>query len=245
MSGHGKYVPGAGPIFLCQDYYVKGTRKNLKIDEFITWFCSWRYRDQFLFYDACQDATASVGQLSSVQASGPDPPPGAYEPDPEVGLAACYACRAGQTAWAGDGRGVLIRHSLDELEPTLWDNLDPDAPEQDKIQYDWATGRRVVDLDKLFNDIIAEKIMEAANAGQKFQSPFCQPHGRALVDGFSPILELPALPTTTVTVLVDPPGAMSDVQFHHTPVAGHPSRLFHPVQRHAAENPRDAEVSAG
>ena len=54
--------------------------------------------------------------------------------------------------------------------------------------------------------------MEAANAGQKFQSPFCQPHGRALVDGFSPILELPALPTTTVTVLVDPPGAMSDVQ---------------------------------
>ena len=133
MSGHGKYVPGAGPIFLCQDYYVKGTRKNLKIDEFITWFCSWRYRDQFLFYDACQDATASVGQLSSVQASGPDPPPGAYEPDPEVGLAACYACRAGQTAWAGDGRGVLIRHSLDELEPTLWDNLDPDAPEQDKF----------------------------------------------------------------------------------------------------------------
>ncbi len=213
MSGHGKYVPGVGPIFLCQDYYVdESTRENLKIDEYITWFRSWRYRNQFLFYDACEEATASVGQLSSVQASGPGPLPGTYEPDAGVAFTACYACSPGETAWAGDGRGVLVRHSLDELKPTLWDDLHPDAPEQDAIQYDWATGGRVVDLNRLFTNIIAAKIVEAANTGEKFQTPFCQPHGRALVDGFSPVLELPALSTTTVTVLIDPQVAVGDVQ---------------------------------
>jgi hypothetical protein len=213
MSGHGKYVPGAGPIFLCQDYYVNGsTRENLKIEEYIPWLRSWRYRDQFLFYDACQDATASVGQLSSVQASGPDPLPGTFQPDSGVAFTACYACSPGETAWAGDGRGVLVRHSLDELDPKLWDDLHPDAPEQDAIQYDWTTGARVVDLDKLFTNIIAVKITEAANVGQKFQTPFCQSYGRALVDGFSPILELRSLPMTTVTVLIDPQLAVGDVQ---------------------------------
>ena len=210
MSGHGKYVPGAGPIFLCQDYYVnESLRENLKIEAYVEWFRSWRYRDQFLFYDACQDATVSVGQISPVQALGPDAQPGTFQPDNEVSFTACYACSAGQTAWAGDGRGVLIRYALEELDPNLWDKLHPDDQEQLAVKYDWKTGARVVDLDGLFTEIIALKIMEVSKT---YQTPFCQPYGRASVDGFSPILELKPLPTSTVTVLVDPQLAVGDVQ---------------------------------
>ncbi|WLB72536.1 caspase family protein [Bradyrhizobium elkanii] len=192
MSGHGKSVPGAGPVFLCQNYLVNDiTRANLKIDEYIEWFQSWKYKDQFLFYDACQDTTASIGQISSVQAQGPDAPPGSYKPAPGNALTACYACSAGERAWAGDGRGVLVRYSLEELDPTLWANLQADDPEQDAIQYDWTTGARTVDLGRLFTNIISVKISQAAASAQKFQTPFCKPHGRALIDGFSPIVELP------------------------------------------------------
>jgi hypothetical protein len=213
MSGHGKSVPGAGPVFLCQDYLVNDiTRANLKIDEYIEWFQSWRYRDQFLFYDACQDSTASLGQLSSVRAVGPDAQPGTYKPDPNNALTACYACSAGERPWAGDGRGVLIRYSLQELDPQLWADLQADDPEQDAIQYDWTTGARVVDLDRLFTNIISVKISQAANSSQKFQSPFCKRHGRALIDGFSPVVELSPLPTATVKVDVDPQLAVGDVR---------------------------------
>ena len=213
MSGHGKSVPGAGPVFLAQDYLVNDiTRANLKIDEYIEWFQSWRYRDQFLFYDACQDPTASLGQLSSVRAMGPDAQPGTYKPDPNNALTACYACSPGERAWAGDGRGVLIRYSIEELDPQLWADLQADDPEQDAIQYDWTTGARVVDLDRLFTNIISVKIAQAANSGQKFQSPFCKRHGRALIDGFSPVVELPLLPTATVKVDVDPQLAVGDVR---------------------------------
>ncbi|WLB09516.1 caspase family protein [Bradyrhizobium elkanii] len=213
MSGHGKSVPGAGPVFLCQNYLVNDiTRANLKIDEYIEWFQSWKYKDQFLFYDACQDTTASIGQISSVQAQGPDAPPGSYKPAPGNALTACYACSAGERAWAGDGRGVLVRYSLEELDPTLWANLQADDPEQDAIQYDWTTGARTVDLGRLFTNIISVKISQAAASAQKFQTPFCKPHGRALIDGFSPIVELPPLPTAAVTVDVDPALAVGDVR---------------------------------
>lgn len=212
MSGHGKHVTGAGPVFLCQDYYVnESTRENLAIREYIEWLRSWRYRDQFLFYDACQDDTASIGEISAVGASGPDAPAGTYSPDPTVAFTACYACSPGERAWAGDGRGVLVRYSLAALDPALWNAVDADSPEQDAIVYDWSTGKRVVDLSRLFTNTIAERIEDAANAGDRYQTPFCQPHGRALADGYSPILQLPPLPTTNVTVLVDPEIASSDV----------------------------------
>jgi caspase domain-containing protein len=214
MSGHGRYVTdGGGPVFLCQDYYVNdSTRENLAIEEYIDWFRSWRYRDQFLFYDACQDDTASLGQISPVYASGPDAQPGTYAQDPNVSFTVCYSCSPGQRAWAGDGRGVLVRFALEELAPALWANLHPDDPEQDAIQYDWLTGSRVVDLDRLFTNIIAGKIVQAAGTAKRYQTPLCQSFGRALVDGFSPIMELPPLTTTTVNVDVDPPAAVGDVQ---------------------------------
>ncbi|WP_029557431.1 caspase family protein [Xanthobacter sp. 91] len=212
MSGHGKHVLGAGPVFLCQDYYVyESTRENLAIIEYIEWFRSWRYRDQFLFYDACQDDTASIGEISAVEASGPDAPAGTYSPDPAVAFTVCYACSPGERAWAGDGRGVLVRYSLAALDPTFWNAVDANAPEQDAIVYDWGTGKRVVDLVRLFTNTIAAKIEDAANAGDRYQRPFCQSHGRALADGYSPILQLPLLATTNVTVLVDPEIAFSDV----------------------------------
>jgi hypothetical protein len=213
MSGHGKHVLGEGPLFLCQDFMVgNDTSYNLKIDEYIEWFQSWRYRDQFLLYDACQDATASIRQIGDVKGTGPAAVIGTYKADPTVAFTACYACSPGERAWAGDGRGVLVRYALEELDPKLWAGLHDDDPEQDAIRYDWLTGARVVDLECLFTNIIAGKIADAANTGEKFQTPFCQPHGRALVDGYSPIMELPPLPTATVKVDVDPQVAVGDVQ---------------------------------
>ena len=84
MSGHGLYVPADGAIFLPQDYGVNGrTRNNLKIDEYVRWFLSWAYRDQFLFYDACQNATASIGQVKSC--------PGGWARPSVHGLCALFA----------------------------------------------------------------------------------------------------------------------------------------------------------
>ncbi|WP_316231116.1 caspase family protein [Bradyrhizobium sp. SZCCHNR1051] len=213
MSGHGKHVLGEGPLFLCQDFMVGNDPSyNLKIDEYIGWLRSWRYRDQFLFYDACQDATASVRQIGDVKGSGPTAVIGTYRPDPAVAFTACYACSAGERAWAGDGRGVLVRYALEELDPKLWAGLHNDDPEQDAIVYDWSTGTRIVDLNELFKNIISGKIMDVANTGDRFQTPFCQPLGRALVDGYSAVMALPPIATSTVNLDVDPPGAVRDVR---------------------------------
>jgi hypothetical protein len=105
-----------------------------------------------------------------------------------------------------------VRHALEELDLKLWSGLHADDPEQDSIRYDWQTGGRLVDLESLFTNIVAGKIRDAANGGGNYQTPFCEPHGRALVDGYSPVMDLPPLPTSTVTVDVDPRGAVGDLQ---------------------------------
>lgn len=213
FSGHGKSVPGFGPIFLCQDYYVdESPRENLAIKQYVDWFLSWNYRDQFLFYDACQDQTTSVGRISPVEPSGPDAAPGSYAINQSAALTACYPCSEGETTWAGDGHGVLVRNVLAAMAPAAWTDLDPDAPEQDAIDYNWTTGERVVDLARLFRNIISQRIRNAANSVGKYQTPFCQPYGRALRDGCSPLLKLPTLKSTDVNVAVAPNFAFSDMR---------------------------------
>lgn len=97
MMGHGLYVNGEGPIFLTEDYADPSTQRNLKLHDYLTWFQSWPYRDQFVFYDACQTPTAVIGQVSPVRACGPDLPPDAYWPHPDNGLTVCCAASDDET----------------------------------------------------------------------------------------------------------------------------------------------------
>jgi Caspase domain len=108
MSGHGLHVRADGPIFLTKDYGSVSTKKNLKIEEYLEFFRSWPYRDQFLFYDACQNPTAAIGQVSPVQAEGPDRARGTYDPSDLNAMTACYSASAGQRAWDGKGHGILV-----------------------------------------------------------------------------------------------------------------------------------------
>jgi hypothetical protein len=215
ISGHGKYVAGAGPVFCCQDYNVEQdeTRENLQIEAFIYWFCSLNYRDQFLFYDACQDDAASFDQISRLVPMGPRDPVGTYRPIASNAFTACFACSPGQTAWAGDGRGVLIRYALEKLDLSSWQTLDRDAPEQDAVDYNWATGERVIDLRKLFPQNIAPQITRAAADAGKSQAPFCQSFGRALSEDAAPILKLSPWPAASVTVRLEPPTVVYDLMW--------------------------------
>lgn len=212
MSGHGLYVPVEGPIFLPSNYASPSTRTNLKINEYIRWFQSWPYRDQFLFYDACQNPTAAIGQVSAVQATGPDPDPATYRPLDGNGLIACYAVSPGQEAWAGDGSGVLTSQVIGELDPAHWASLSADAEQQDAILYDWTTGERRVDLKDLFNSIIKPAIeAQVTAAGHIGQTPYCQLNGRAEVEDQAPILTLPPEPCSQVSISVQPPEAAGAV----------------------------------
>ena len=115
LSGHGLYVPGAagGPIFLTRDYGagVRGALKNMRMLGFIQWMVSWRFREQFLFYDACQNRSTSVGRVSLVKAVDPSMLD-ALSPTAAGGLVACFSASPGQKAWAGVGQGVLVRMCL-------------------------------------------------------------------------------------------------------------------------------------
>lgn len=156
ISGHGMHVLGTGPIVLCQNYLVDDDKMpNLHINDYINWFRSFPYRNQFLFYDACQDWTAASGHISQVHAQGTGEDPGSYKPSKHNAFTALYACGAGETAWAGDNRGgVLIHHTLDALEPQKWVTLNPDGPRQEAIVYDWQMGTRSVNLQPLFQNLI-------------------------------------------------------------------------------------------
>lgn len=212
MSGHGLYVPVDGPIFLPANYASPSTRANMKINEYIRWFLSWPYRDQYLFYDACQNPTAAIGQVSAVQATGPDPDPATYAPLDGSGLTACYAVSPGQEAWAGDGSGVLIGQVVGGLDPARWAKMAADAQEQDAVLYDWTTGQRRIDLKALFNGVLKPAIeMEVAAAGHVGQTPFCQLHGRALDEDRAPVLVLPQEPCSQISISIRPAEAVDAV----------------------------------
>jgi hypothetical protein len=212
MSGHGLYVRPEGPIFLAKDYGVATTKKNLCIDEYVNYFLSWPYRDQFLFYDACQNPTAVLGQISPVDPQGPDLKGGIYQPSPDCAMTACFSASAGQMAWAGTGRGVLVEHLLEEIANASAAGLSATDRRQKSVIYDWSTGARQLDMNILFKDVIAPKIQQAAGAANHSQQPYCLPKGRALTEGKSPILDLAAAATTRISVSVKPPEAVDEVK---------------------------------
>jgi hypothetical protein len=212
MSGHGLYVRPEGPIFLTRDYGNPTSQKNLRIDEYVNYFLSWPYRDQFLFYDACQNPTAVLGQISPVQAQGPPATAGTYAPNLQYAMTACFSASAGQFAWAGTGRGVLVEHLLEEIANASAAGLSPTDRRQKSIIYDWSTGARQLDISILFNDVIAPKIQQAAGAANHSQRPYCVQRERALTEGKSPILDLPTVSATRVNVSVTPPEAVDEVK---------------------------------
>ncbi len=127
-------------------------------------------------------------------------------------MTVCYSASAGQKAIEVGGRGLLIRNTLPELDPAALPHLSLYAPQQNAIHYDWQTGNRWLDLKSLFDGFIGPKILDAAAKQRHVQTPWCEPHGRALTSGYSLILGLPKEPTAQVLLDVEPPEAIGDVQ---------------------------------
>jgi Caspase domain len=215
LSGHGLNVPGAagGPIFLAQDYGagLASSQKNMRMYGFIQWILSWPFRDQFLFYDACQNPSTSVGRVSLVKAIDP-PMLDALPVAVTSGMLACFSASPGQTAWAGTGEGVLVRHVLNELDPDALAQMPLDAQQQDSVMYNWLTGSRRLDLRRLYGTIVAPAVTEEAAEAGNAQAPICVPYGTALASLYSPILDLPDEPTVDLTINLLPLEATAAVK---------------------------------
>lgn len=212
MSGHGLHVRSDGPIFLTKDYGSVSNKKNLKIDEYLEFFRSWPYRDQFVFYDACQNPTAAIGQVSPVQAEGPDRARGTYDPSDLNAMTACYSASAGQRAWDGKGHGILVGHTLCELDLDKLKQLQPTDRRQNSVLYDWSSGARQLDLKLIFDDVIRRAVQQDASAAGNSQQPYCERHGRAAKEGKSPILDLDPEVATKVKLSIKPPAAANEVK---------------------------------
>jgi S-(hydroxymethyl)glutathione synthase len=212
MSGHGLHVRADGPIFLTKDYGSVSTKKNLKVEEYLEFFRSWPYRDQFLFYDACQSPTAAIGQVSPVQAEGPDRARGTYDPSDLNAMTACYSASAGQRAWDGKEHGILVGHTLRELDLNKLKQLRPTDRRQNSVLYDWSSGARRLDLKLIFDDVIGQAVQQEASAAGNSQQPYCERHGRAAKEGKSPILDLDPEVATKVKLSIKPPAAINEVK---------------------------------
>lgn len=248
LSGHGLNIPGArgGRVFLAQDYAsdVPFSLKNFRMDGFIQWMLSWRYREQFLFYDACQNPTAEIGRVSLV--NGTDPPGlGGLPINAASGMLGCYSASPSQTAWAGDGEGVLMRHVLDALDPDALEALDPDDEMQTVIMHDWRSGRRLVNMRALFEDILAPAISEEAAAAGNQQSPIAIAYGQAQATSAVPILALTDDVTVDLTVTLDPGSAVSAVGQLRISVESPPRNLFLPIGGSAIQSPLTYKAPVG
>ena len=159
---------------------------------FIQWMVSWRFREQFLFYDACQNRSTSVGRVSLVKAVDPSMLD-ALSPTAAGGLVAgAPSASPGQKAWAGVGQGVLGAHVLEQLDPVMLASLPADAQQQDAVIYDWATGARQLDSAVLFQDICCADDHSGGGVGRGVvQNPICTPFGLAAAAKRLPILDLP------------------------------------------------------
>jgi hypothetical protein len=212
LSGHGLHVREDGPIFLLQDYAEPSAKSNLAIREYLDYFRSWSFKDQFVFYDACQNPTSVIGQTSAVQAQGPDPDRGTYDPLPGNALTACYSASPGQRALEVEGRGLLIRRLLVELDLPRLETLSPADPRQNCVRYDWYTGARQLDLKEIFDSQVRPAIVSKAAAQEYSQTPHCERHGRANIENASPVLELSKQPTIKVSISTKPLEARKEIE---------------------------------
>jgi hypothetical protein len=210
LSGHGLYDAADGRLFLTQDYGVNGDLSaNLGLDAFKDFFLSLVFLEQFFFFDGCQNYPVSPSLRSPVKAR--TPPIAGYTPRPENGMAACYAASQNQFALEIDGRGAMLHHLLNELDWVQLCALPPHDPRHSAIIYDWHTGRRTLDLRRLFLNFVKPVVTEAAGKEGRLQTPVLEPYGTAAGRLDLPILELPAEPTAELRIAVEPPQATDAV----------------------------------
>ena len=186
LSGHGYYLAATGPIFLCQDWSANFSDKNLDILSYAAFLRSLRFRDQFFVVDACQNYATDPIYRSPIN---PSVPPGAWTPNPQNGLTLCCAASQGQFAVITDGRGLLIRNMLSAINAV--EAGDTPAVARDAIVFDWQLGTRSLDLRRLFEYVVSPAVVAAAAKLQASQTPTIQPHGRAMGERDSIVLDLP------------------------------------------------------
>jgi hypothetical protein len=210
LSGHGLFEPPNGRLFLTQEYGVNGNLSaDLSLDEFAGYFLSLSFTDQFLFVDACQNYASVKAQRGPVVPRGPAI--ANTVPNPANGLVACYSASVGELSAEIDGRGVMLRSLLKELDPASLATLPPYARRQNAIIYDWTSGTRSVDLRKIFIDFVQGEVQQEAVRQGLRQTPHLRPFERAAQRLTSSVIDLPPEPTAHIVVDVRPPAVVPEV----------------------------------
>jgi hypothetical protein len=214
LSGHGIYdTESRQRLFLTQEYAVGNNyAANLDIAKYIDYFRSLNFRRQFLFFDGCQNNSTASGQRSPIVPTGPKN--NIFNPDPRNGLIACFAASQGQRAIEIDHRGAMLRRLLEQLDIAQLKSLPISDARQDTIDYGWNDGSLLLDLKKLFDDIVSPYVVaDAAKLGY-VQTPGLEPFGAATT-GPMPLLGLPSLSSVELTTDVEPLPARSAIQRIH------------------------------
>jgi hypothetical protein len=210
LSGHGLYDAASGRLFLTQDYGVnEDLSNNLGIDAFRQFFLSLAFPEQFFFFDGCQNYPVSPSLRSPV--TGRTPVVANYTPRPENGMVACYAASQNQFAVEIGGRGAMLCCLLEEIDWTRLCALPSYDPRHAAITYNWQTGRRTLDLRRLFLDFVKPDVTAAARKEGRLQTPVLEVYGAAAGWNELEILELPAEPTAELRIAVEPPQATEAV----------------------------------
>jgi hypothetical protein len=216
LSGHGVFEPSTSHrMFLTQDYGAGGFWEAIDLENLITLLLSTRFKQQFLFVDGCQNYPYSQNQRPTINAS--HPPLAGITIQPGNGLIACFSASQGQYALEINGRGAMMGALLQSLDCNRLRQLGPGDPVlRDAVIFDWHTGRREIDLQKLFYRFVQPKVELAASQQHppQEQTPGTEARGAATQRLMS-ILRLPVEPTATVQIDVSPTGATDQVEEIH------------------------------
>ena len=205
LAGHAVYEPSEGRLFLCQDFANRGAlvSKTLGIDALIRCLLSYPFREQFLFMDGCQNFSYSpaVRRKFRTTLDGASVTPD----EANNGLVTVFGASMGELAQERNGRGAFLGTLLPVLDPMLLASMPPQQGLGRAITLDFQTGESLIDLEQLVG--WAREAMQAEGIAQ---TPSCGKHGRAAA-GAMPLLRLPALSTSEVTVELTPPGVSTDI----------------------------------
>lgn len=196
-SGHGYFlIEERRPVFLTPEWREQDTAQNLDVFAFSEYFQSLRCKAQFFVFDACQNYPQSAIEASKIQPMGPNVKGSA--PDPAQSVALCCAVAQGQVAPIVNGRGVLTSELLKALREAETGAL-PSAL-ADAIDFNWDTGARRVDMERLFENVVAPRVQHIAKTHNRVQNPTFEQRGAGKQGRPFYIRPLPDIDTAELTI---------------------------------------------
>jgi Caspase domain len=160
LSGHGLYIPDKGRIFLPEDFNIFS--RNIGIDEYIKFFLSCNFSEQYLFLDGCQNYPLPINMRVPITPQGL----GGHDPIPLPSnrLSSLLAAKQSQLAVedVASGRSVMTKYLLEVLDPTQ-------NAFQEALEFDFLTGVRHINLEAVAKFVIRKVQNEVSSQTPVFK----------------------------------------------------------------------------